>query len=167
VQVTVGSGGSRSNACPGYSLSVAKAGSGKGLVTSFPAGIDCAATCSHNYANGTIVRLTAHASTASAFAGWSGACAGKASCTVTMTSARSVEASFIRACVVPNVRGKRLKVAQRSIKAQGCRVGKIKHVFSGKVKRGHVVSQKPRTGKRLRRGAKVDLVVSSGRRRSR
>jgi serine/threonine-protein kinase len=81
-----------------------------------------------------------------------------------MTSARSVEASFVRACVVPRVKGKSLKVARRAIKAYGCRVGKIKHAFSEKVTRGHVASQKPRPGKRLRKGSKIRLVVSRGRR---
>jgi PASTA domain/Divergent InlB B-repeat domain/Galactose oxidase, central domain len=162
--VTVGSGGGPSDACPSYALSVTKAGSGSGAVRSSPAGIHCGATCSHDYANGTIVRLTAHASAGSAFAGWSGACTGKAGCMVAMTSARSVEASFIRACVVPKVTGKRLKVARRAIKAHGCRVGEIEHAFSVKVTRGHVTSQKPRPGRRLRRGSKVSLVVSRGRR---
>jgi hypothetical protein len=163
VHVTVGSGGG-SNACPSYALSVAKEGVGSGTVTSSPAGIDCGGVCSHAYANGTIVRLTAHASAGSAFAGWSGACSGKASCLVTMTSARSVEASFLRACVVPKVEGERLKVARRAIKAHGCRVGKVKRAFSENVKRGHVTSQKPRPGRRLRTGSKIALVVSRGRR---
>ena len=166
VQVTVGGGGGSSNACPSYALSVARAGSGRGAVTSSPAGVDCGAACSHDYANGTIVRLTARASVGSAFAGWSGACTGKASCLVAMTSARSVEASFVRACVVPNVKGKRLKVARRAIEAHGCRVGKIEHAFSEKVTRGHVTAQKPRPGRRLRKGSKVNLVVSRGRRRA-
>jgi hypothetical protein len=164
VHVTVGSGDGSKNACPSYALSVAKAGSGSGAVTSSPTGIDCGAACSHDYANGTIVRLTAHASPGSAFAGWSGACVGKASCLVTMTSARSVEASFVRACLVPKVKGKRLKAARRAIKAHGCRVGKITHAFSERVTRGHVTSQKPRPGRRLRRGSKIRLVVSRGRR---
>ena len=164
VHVSVGSGGGSSNACPSYALSVAKAGSGSGRVRSSPAGIDCGAACSHDYANGTIVRLTAHASAGSAFAGWSGACTGKAGCMVGMTSARSAEASFIRACVVPKVKGKRLNVARRAIKAHGCRVGEIKRVFSAKVTRGHVTSQKPRPGRRLRKGSKISIVVSRGRR---
>ena len=83
---------------------------------------------------------------------------------VGMTSARSAEASFIRACVVPKVKGKRLNVARRAIKAHGCRVGEIRHAFSEKVTRGHVTSQKPRPGRRLRKGSKISLVVSRGRR---
>jgi hypothetical protein len=164
VTVGGGGGGGGGSACPSYALSVAKAGSGSGAVTSYPAGIDCSTACAHDYANGTIVTLTARPGAGSAFAGWSGACAGKARCTVAMTSARSVEASFVRACVVPKVKGTRLKVARHAITAHDCRVGKTEHAFSEKVKRGHVISQNPRPTRRLRKGSKINLVVSRGRR---
>jgi serine/threonine-protein kinase len=64
---------------------------------------------------------------------------------------------------VPKVKGKKLAAAKRVIKSRHCSVGKIKRAASRKVKRGHVISQKPRPGSRLRRGAKVNLVVSRGR----
>ncbi|MBK9246384.1 MAG: hypothetical protein IPM30_16385 [Burkholderiales bacterium] len=38
--------------------------------------------------------LTAAAATGSTFAGWSGACSGTGTCTVSMTAARSVTATF-------------------------------------------------------------------------
>ena len=78
-----------------YTLSVTKSGTGSGSVTSSPAGISCGNTCSASFNSGTSVKLTAKASTASVFAGWSGACAGtSSSCTVTMSAARSVGALF-------------------------------------------------------------------------
>ena len=77
-----------------HTLSVAKAGSGTGSVTSSPAGIDCGGTCSTTFAHGTSVTLTATASAGSSFAGWSGACSGTGSCTVTMDADRSVTATF-------------------------------------------------------------------------
>jgi len=87
---------------------------------------------------------------------------------VTMSAAKSVTATFDtvsvppKACLVPNVKGKSLKAAKRAIKAHYCRVGKIKHAFSKKVKKGHVISQRPKAQKRLRHGAKVNLAVSKG-----
>jgi hypothetical protein len=75
-------------------LTVAKAGSGSGPVTSSPAGIVCGSDCSEAYVGGTVVTLTASPSAGSVFAGWSGACSGTASCVVTMDVARNVTATF-------------------------------------------------------------------------
>ena len=76
------------------SLSVLKAGTGSGIVTSTPSGIYCGITCTVNYAVGTQVTLTAQADAGSTFIGWGGACSGTGSCSVSMASARSVTASF-------------------------------------------------------------------------
>ena len=78
----------------GYLLTAAKAGNGSGTVTSQPAGIDCGTTCSGNYATGTSVTLSATPASGSTFAGWSGDCSGAATCTVSMTQARTVTATF-------------------------------------------------------------------------
>ncbi len=75
-------------------LTVAKSGKGTGSVTSSPAGINCGATCSTTYDHGTVVTLTATPAATSSFTGWSGACTGTGTCTVTMDAARSVTASF-------------------------------------------------------------------------
>jgi len=77
-----------------YLLSVALGGSGTGSVTSAPAGISCASDCSETYNHGTVVSLTATADLGSTFAGWSGACTGTGSCSVTMDAAKSVTATF-------------------------------------------------------------------------
>ena len=53
-------------------LDISKSGSGAGIVTSSPAGINCGADCSEDYTYGTIVTLTASADTGSTFNGWSG-----------------------------------------------------------------------------------------------
>jgi hypothetical protein len=79
---------------PTFPLTVSKVGTGSGSVTSSPAGIDCGATCSHSYADGTSVTLTPTPSADSMFAGWSGACTGTGDCTVTMDQARNVTATF-------------------------------------------------------------------------
>jgi peptidoglycan/xylan/chitin deacetylase (PgdA/CDA1 family) len=80
-----------------YGLTVSKGGTGAGTVTSNPTGIDCGTACSANYGSGTVVNLTATASTAgngSSFAGWSGACSGTAACSVTMSAVKNVTATF-------------------------------------------------------------------------
>jgi len=82
-------------------LTVTKSGAGAGTVTSTPAGITCGSACSATYASGTSVTLTAMAATGSTFAGWSGACTGTGACTVTMTAARAVAATFNAATIFP------------------------------------------------------------------
>jgi hypothetical protein len=77
-----------------YTLSVTQAGTGSGTVTSSPSGINCGSTCSASYSSGTSVTLTASAASGSTFAGWSGACTGTGTCTLSMTAARSVTATF-------------------------------------------------------------------------
>ncbi len=76
-------------------LTVTKSGSGSGTVTSDVSGINCGATCSHDYAASTPVALTASPDTGSLFAGWSGDCTNTTGeCDVTMSQARSVTADF-------------------------------------------------------------------------
>jgi hypothetical protein len=65
-------------------------------------------------------------------------------------------------CVVPNVQGKKLAKAEKSIVAAHCAVGKVKHSHSRHVKKGYVISQGTRKGKSLASGTKIALTVSSG-----
>ena len=83
-----------------YTLSVTKAGAGTGVVTSSPAGIDCGVTCSASFASGTLVTLNATATGSGYFTGWGGACSGVGACTVTMSAAQSVTATFAVGTVV-------------------------------------------------------------------
>jgi beta-lactam-binding protein with PASTA domain len=69
----------------------------------------------------------------------------------------------LKPCVVPKVNTKPLKRAKRSIRAHGCMIGKIRHARSRTLKKGRVISQKPKAGRRLKHRARVNLVVSSGR----
>ena len=64
------------NAIQQNSLNVTKAGSGNGVVTSTPAGINCGSDCSEGYNAGASVTLTASPDASSTFSGWSGACSG-------------------------------------------------------------------------------------------
>jgi hypothetical protein len=79
-----------------YTLAVSKTGAGAGTVTSWPSGINCGSSCSASYTSGTYVTLFAAAASGYRFSGWSGACSGTGVlyCTVSMTAARSVTATF-------------------------------------------------------------------------
>ncbi len=75
-----------------YPLSVTVTGMGN--VSSNPVGINCGAACMQSYQHGTNVTLTPAAVTGYTFTGWGGACTGTGACTVAMTQARTVSATF-------------------------------------------------------------------------
>lgn len=77
-----------------FSLTVVKAGTGTGTVSSSPVGIKCGRDCGEIYPANTAVILSARAGRGSTFSGWSGPCSGTGSCVVTMDSAKSVTATF-------------------------------------------------------------------------
>jgi beta-lactam-binding protein with PASTA domain len=64
--------------------------------------------------------------------------------------------------VVPNVIGKLLPTARTKIRRAHCRVGSIHYVRSSKAKRNRVLGEKPRAGRKLRNGAKLNLTVGRG-----
>lgn len=68
---------------------------GSGSVSSAPAGIACGTTCSATFAQNAAVTLTATAASGYTFGGWTGGgCTGTSTCTVTMSAATTVAASF-------------------------------------------------------------------------
>ena len=67
---------------------------GSGTVTSSPPGINCPQTCSAGFTSGTTVTLAAVGNNGNNFDGWSSPCSGTNTCTVTLNSPTSVEASF-------------------------------------------------------------------------
>jgi hypothetical protein len=146
-------------------LRVAKTGTGKGSITSNPAGIRCGRTCSSAYPHGTTVRLTALPASGSTFKGWAGACSGTGACTLTLKKERSATASFALKprCIVPKLKRTTLRTAKHRITRAHCGIGKITHRYSA-VKKGQVISQRPRPAKRLPNGAKVNVTISKGRR---
>ena len=79
-----------------YVLTVTEAGTGTGLVTSNPPGINCGTTCSYGFASGSQVILTETPNPSNTFVGWSGGgCSGtNNTCTVTMSAAEGVTATF-------------------------------------------------------------------------
>ncbi len=82
-----------------YPLSLVFGGTGSGSVSSSPAGISCTSSCSAQFAAGANVILTATPASGSLFSGWSGACSGSGTCTVAMSAARSVTATFTKGTV--------------------------------------------------------------------
>lgn len=68
-------------------------------------------------------------------------------------------------CRVPNVIGKRLGVAKRAIERSHCATGRVSRAYSQRQKKGIVISQSRRAGRKLPFGSKIGIVVSRGRRR--
>jgi YD repeat-containing protein len=78
-----------------FTLTILKAGTGTGTITSSPAGIDCGSDCTETYNENTAVTLTPTYSSCSPLAGWSGGgCAGTGTCPITMTANTTVTATF-------------------------------------------------------------------------
>ena len=171
-------------------LTVSLAGRGIGSVTSYPAGISCGtneAICSAQFADGTTVNLQAQGEGSNP-AGCSGTppywCdevyvpfpTGPPHSDVyeitldydNLGPSASVQVTFNPTapphCIVPRARGRTLARAKARIRQSHCGVGTIAHAFSRRVQKGRVISQDPPARRRQERGAKVDLVVSRGRR---
>jgi hypothetical protein len=146
-----------------HTLTVTKAGGGSGSVTSSPAGINCGATCSAGYNQGTPVTLTATPASGSTFTGWSGGgCSGAGTCTVTMSADQSVTATFASVPVVgpPSVGGGLFCGAQHRGRCVGL---KIKTFFPGP---GNAVWQfaayNPAPGQTARATTAASKVVALG-----
>jgi hypothetical protein len=68
-------------------------------------------------------------------------------------------------CRVPNLVGKTVASARASLSAAGCRFGSTGKALSRNVKKGRIVSQRPRAGSQLHGDGAVSVVVSRGRKR--
>jgi hypothetical protein len=80
-----------------YSLNIDKSGDGKGTISSTPSGVNCGIYCSFNYAQNTLVTLSAKSDPGFEFSGWSGeGCSGTKSCTVIMDSNKYIFATFTK-----------------------------------------------------------------------
>ncbi|MCP5272153.1 MAG: FG-GAP repeat protein [Burkholderiaceae bacterium] len=78
-----------------YRITISRGGKGSGTVTGNAGNLNCGSTCSADITNGASVTLKALHGAGSQFVGWSGACTGgEIGCTVPMTAARSVTATF-------------------------------------------------------------------------
>ncbi|MDP6038570.1 MAG: PASTA domain-containing protein, partial [Candidatus Latescibacteria bacterium] len=63
---------------------------------------------------------------------------------------------------VPDVRNRSLRQARLWIAQAGLKVGEVTEIPSSKVKEGNVISQVPRVGEKVDKGAPIDLAVSTG-----
>ena len=154
--------------CALHTLTVTRAGNGSGTVTSNPSGVSCGSACTFAAGSATSVSLSAAAAAGSTFAGFSGDCSGT-SCSLGMSANHAVTATFTTSappppvkCVVPKVVGLTLAKAKTKIKKAHCRVGKVTKKHSSKKKKGKVIKQSPKAGKKLKVNSKVNLTVGKG-----
>jgi autotransporter-associated beta strand protein len=75
-------------------LTVTRAGSGSGTVSSDVGDINCGAICTDSYAHGTTIKLTATPDGGSQFMGWLGPCTGTGACQFTINAATTAVATF-------------------------------------------------------------------------
>ncbi|MBK7861238.1 MAG: DUF11 domain-containing protein [Archangiaceae bacterium] len=79
-------------------ITFAKSGTGTGRVVSSPAAVDCASGCpgsTTSFIDGTLVSVTATATTGHSFSGWSGLCTGTTNpCSFTVSGDATVTAGF-------------------------------------------------------------------------
>jgi hypothetical protein len=146
--ITFGLLANKTYSAPNFSVSAAAS---SGLPVSFAASGNC-----------TVSSATVHLT-------------GAGSCTVTASqagdanyaAAPDVSHTFSIApapCRVPNVVGRRVASAKRTIAQRHCRTGKVDSAYSRKRKKGIVLSQSRRPGRVLPARSKINLVVSRGRR---
>jgi len=65
-------------------------------------------------------------------------------------------------CKVPRVKGLKLPAAERALRRAHCRVGRVTHEASSKVRNGRAIATSPPAGRPLRAEAKVELFLSKG-----
>jgi beta-lactam-binding protein with PASTA domain len=80
---------------------------------------------------------------------------------MTTANVEVVAAFALRPCIVPNVVGKSLRAAKLALERRFCSVGKVTTRASA-MANGHVLSQKPKPGKKVKQHARVNLVISKG-----
>jgi Ca2+-binding RTX toxin-like protein len=66
-------------------------------------------------------------------------------------------------CLVPKLRGLTVRKAKAKLQKAGCKA-KVRRAWSRRARRGRVIKQSTRAGKRVKRGATVTLTISRGRR---
>jgi hypothetical protein len=83
------------------------------------------------------------------------------------SSASALTARVPYICTVPKLKRKTLAAARRALGTRHCSLGRIRRAHSRRVRRGRIVSQRPAAGRQLEERARVSVVVSLGRPRSR
>ena len=70
------------------------------------------------------------------------------------SEATSADRFSYKACVVPKLKGKKLKAAKNALRSAGCTLGRV---TGEKGKKAKVLKQKPQPGKVLAPGSKVNV----------
>jgi hypothetical protein len=80
---------------------------------------------------------------------------------ITVTTAAgavsSVQTFAYEGCQVPQLKGKKLKAAKKTLRKKDCKVGKVKKTGEATAKTGKVKKQNPKPGKILAPGTKVNV----------
>ncbi len=80
--------------------------------------------------------------------------------TIAGTSLTNSGARFdYQACVVPKLKGNKLKAAKTRLRNAGCKIGKVKKLAGAKPKTGKVTKQNPKPRKVLIPGSKVNVTL--------
>jgi hypothetical protein len=106
-------------------LTVTGSGTGDGVVTSSPAGINCTVTagtaaatgCKAQFSDGVVVTLTATPKSGHSFR-WFGSCSGTGTCKVTMTADRTVQARFLKGPFTIKISGGTTGAGSGTVKSQ-------------------------------------------------
>ena len=122
-------------------LTVKGTGTGSGVVTSSPAGINCRITagvaattgCIGRFTQGATVTLTAVPQSGHSFKAWSGSCTGSGACRVTMTVNRTATARFIKGPFTVKVSGGGTGVGNGTVRSQAGLVPAISCVITNGV----------------------------------
>ncbi|HEY3116421.1 MAG TPA: galactose oxidase early set domain-containing protein [Chloroflexota bacterium] len=117
---------SAATAAVSYRLTISGLGTGTGVVTSSPAGINCTITagtaattgCTAFFSQGVSVTLTAQPASGHSFVGWGNSCSGTGTCKVVMTTVRAVSAKFLKGPFVIKISSGTLGIGSGSVKSQ-------------------------------------------------
>ena len=76
-----------------------------------------------------------------------------------MTPAAPAQAPVARECVVPRLKGRTPAAARRLLRRSGCAPGRVRRTSRRSGRRGRIVSQRPRAGRRRAEGTRVSMLV--------
>jgi PASTA domain len=65
-------------------------------------------------------------------------------------------------CVVPGLRGRKLKASKKKVRAAGCKLGRLTRRRGATARTGRVVKQRPKPGALVPAGAKVKVTLGQG-----
>ena len=117
---------SAASAIVSFRLTITGLGTGNGVVTSSPSGINCTITagvaaatgCTKLFTAGTSVTLTAKHASGHSFVGWGSPCSGTSTCKVGMTTNRTISARFLKGPFTIKISSGTTGVGSGTVKSQ-------------------------------------------------